>query len=459
MAAPRMSTAAPLPGRCGFFVEKKNRFCKMIVAKGKVYCGEHATMEGGVSRRIVCPLDPKHTVSEDKLDKHLKKCNSREKPKPVYYVENINTGSADGDETLHQVSLSELSRSQLESLLDKLKAGVKGLQCDVEDSVLSHPIVQEELNNPKNGDSAHKHLKQQSSILGNLEAQGLLGRGRCFIEFGAGRGKLSHWIHEALKTPDHQKTPDELQMLLVERCSTRFKVDGKHQDSGVEFERLQVDIQHLDLSRVQMLKLKKLPLVGVGKHLCGAATDLALRCLLVTPGPKDETEPPPKRLKTSEPQPADPQSDSGDPPEPGPDADSGPGPVQGLAVALCCHHRCEWRHYVGQQFFLQRGLGPEEFSAFCRMSSWATCGLRPTSQELRQREDDEHEPAEETDAVNSFLSSSEREHIGRLCKRLIDAGRLHFLQTRGFEGKLCRYADAQVTLENVLLTAVPSSPS
>ncbi|XP_060890741.1 tRNA:m(4)X modification enzyme TRM13 homolog isoform X1 [Labrus mixtus] len=456
--------AAPMHSRCGFFVEKKKRFCKMIVARGKVFCGEHATMEGGVSRRIVCPLDPKHTVSEDKLDKHLKKCNSREKPKPVFYVENINAGSADGNDMLRQVSLGELSRSQLESLVEKLKAGVKGLQCDVEDSVLSHPVVQEELTNPKNGDSAHKHLKQQSSILGHLETRGLLGRGRCFIEFGAGRGKLSHWIHEALKTPDLLLTQGDLQMLLVERSSTRFKVDGKHQDPGVQFERLQVDIQHLDLGRVQMLRLKKLPLVGVGKHLCGAATDLALRCLLGAPRPKDGTEPPPKRLKTSEPESTDQMSESGALPEPGPGP--GPGPVLGLAVALCCHHRCEWRHYVGQQFFLQQGLGAEEFSAFCRMSSWATCGLRQTNQEHRPQDttnlrgdDEEHEPAEETDAVNSFLSSSEREKIGRLCKLLIDGGRLHFLQTRGFDSRLCRYVDAQVTLENILLTAVPSSPS
>ncbi|XP_034562821.1 tRNA:m(4)X modification enzyme TRM13 homolog [Notolabrus celidotus] len=455
--------AAPLPGRCGFFLEKKKRFCKMIVGSGKVFCGEHATMEGGVSRRrIVCPLDPKHTVDEDKLDKHLKKCNSREKPKPVFYVENINAGSTDGDEMLAQVSLCKLSHSQLESLVDKLKEGVKGLQCEVEDSVLSHPVVQEELNNPKNGDSAHKHLKQQSSILGHLEEQGLLGRGQCFIEFGAGRGKLSHWIHEALKTPDHLKTQEELQMLLVERCSTRFKVDGKNQDSGVQFERLQVDIQHLDLSKVQMLRLKKLPLVGVGKHLCGAATDLALRCLLGTSCLREETEPPPKRLKTS--QPADSEWDSTAGPDPGPSP--GPGPVLGLVVALCCHHRCEWRHYVGQQFFLERGLGPAEFSAFCRMSSWATCGLRPASQESKSQvpnddrgDDEEHEPVEETDAVNRFLSSSEREQIGLLCKRLIDCGRLHFLKARGFEGKLSQYVDTPVTLENILLTAVPLSLS
>ncbi|KAM7387837.1 hypothetical protein PAMP_024050 [Pampus punctatissimus] len=403
-------------------------------------------------RRIVCPLDPKHTVSEDKLDKHLKKCNSREKPKPVYYVENINAGSADGDEMLQQVCLSEHSRTQLESLVDKLKTAATGLQCDVEDSVLSHPVLQEELNNPKNGDSAHKHLKQQSSILGHLEALRLLGRGRSYVEFGAGRGKLSHWIHEALKTPEHLKTCDDLQLLLVERCSTRFKVDGKHQDAGVEFERLQVDIQHLDLRKVPQFKHKKLPLVGVGKHLCGAATDLALRCLLETPEAR-ETEPPQKRLKPSEPAAEE---------HPGP----GPGPVQGVAVALCCHHRCEWRHYVGQQFFLHRGLGAAEFSAFCRMSSWATCGLRPTNQDppaedlSNQRgDDDEHEPAEDTDAVNGFLSADERQQVGRLCKLLIDCGRLHFLQSKGFNGKLTRYVSSDVTLENVLLTAVPASTS
>ncbi|TDG95994.1 hypothetical protein EPR50_G00241600 [Perca flavescens] len=463
--------AAPLPGRCGFFVEKKKRFCKMIVARGKVFCGEHATQEeGGSSRRITCPLDPKHTVSEDQLDKHLKKCNSREKPKPVYYVENINSGPADGDETLPQVSLCERSRSELQSLLDKLKTAVSGLQCEVEDSVLSHPVLQEELNNPKNGDSAHKHLRQQSSILGHLEALGLLGRGRCFVEFGAGRGKLSHWIHEALKTPktpenqetsETPETQEDVQILLVERCSTRFKVDGKHQDGGVEFERLQVDIQHLDLSKVPLLHQKKLPLVGVGKHLCGAATDLALRCLMETPGPREQTEPPPKRLRTSDPEP-EPERDT----EPEPAPAGGPGPVLGVAVALCCHHRCEWRHYVGRSFFLQRGLGATEFSAFCRMSSWATCGLRPANQDAppqgqeptNQRGEEEHEPAEEADAVIGFLTAAEREHVGRLCKRLIDGGRLDFLETHGFTSRLSRYASRQLTLENILLTAVPQAP-
>uniref|UniRef100_A0A3Q0RER2 tRNA:m(4)X modification enzyme TRM13 n=1 Tax=Amphilophus citrinellus TaxID=61819 RepID=A0A3Q0RER2_AMPCI len=450
---------SPGRGRCAFFVQKKKRFCKMVAGKGKKYCGEHATMEedGGGSRRIICPLDPKHTVTEDRLQKHLKKCNSREKPKPV---------RCSIDPSIDRSrSLSERSRTELESLLDKLKTAIKGLQCDIEDSVLSHPALHDELNNPKNGDSAHKHLKQQSSILGHLEELGLLGRGRCFVEFGAGRGKLSHWIHEALKTCEDLKRNDDLQLLLVERCSTRFKVDGKHQDVGVQFERLQVDIQHLDLSKVPLLQEKKLPLVGVGKHLCGAATDLALRCLLETPGLTEEDEPPHKCFRPSEPS----EPRPGDDPESAPASsrsDAGSGPVLGLAVALCCHHRCEWRHYTGKQFFLQRGLGAPEFSAFCRMSSWATCGLRPTNQDCPQQDStnqrgdgEEHEPAEEDDAMNGFLSAAEREQVGHLCKQLIDSGRCHFLKMKGYSSKLTRYIGSDVTLENILLTAVRTLPN
>uniref|UniRef100_A0A672ZW59 tRNA:m(4)X modification enzyme TRM13 n=2 Tax=Sphaeramia orbicularis TaxID=375764 RepID=A0A672ZW59_9TELE len=445
--------AAPWPGRCEFFVQKKNRFCKMVVGRGRRFCGEHGAMEEDGGRRIVCPLDPKHTVCADKLEKHLKKCNSREKSKPVYYVEDQNAGSADEDDTVEPVCLSNHSRTELMSLLDKLKTAVQGLQCDLDESVLSHSVLQEELDNPKNGDSAHKHLKQESSILGHLEALGLLGGGRCFVEFGAGRGKLSHWVHEALKTRTN------LQLLLVERSSTRFKVDGKHVDAAAQFERVQVDIQHLDLSKVPLLQQKNLPVVGVGKHVCGAATDLALRCLLEKPGGTGPTEPAQKRLKTSDPAP------DLDPSRPGPGPSCGAGPsVLGLAVALCCHHRCQWRHYVGKRWFRQRGLGPAQFMAFTRMSSWATCGTRPANQDAppqdptNQNEGDgeEHEPAEETDTVKGFLSASEREHVGRLCKLLIDSGRLDYLKDKGFDGRLRRYVSADVTLENVLLTAVPS---
>ncbi|XP_041913211.1 tRNA:m(4)X modification enzyme TRM13 homolog [Alosa sapidissima] len=456
--------SAPLPGRCAYFVEKKKRYCKMVVGSGKAYCGEHANVDQESARkRIPCPLDPKHTVYEDILAKHLKKCNSKEKPKPVYYVKDINAGPVTVPVPVSdEVSLADRSQKEMEHLIQKLKNAVKGLSVKHKESILSHPVLKEPLNDPKNGDFACKHLKQQASILGNMEALSLLGSHRCVVEFGAGKGKLSHWIHTALGTAE------DVHFLLVERSTTRFKVDGKNRSTDSTFERLQVDIQHLDLSKVSLLQEKHLPVVGVGKHLCGAATDLALRCLLERSVPGDDgDEPSSKRVRADIAREGSVAAPSQQP------------EVGGVAIALCCHHRCDWQHYVGQEFFRQRGLGAAEFGAFQRMSSWATCGMSragghregtavasagitegttegTAGPDTAEEEEEEHEGGEETgpDHLDS-LSVEEREHIGRLCKLLIDQGRVHYLQQRGLEAGLRSYTTPDISLENVLLTAVP----
>ncbi|CDQ69641.1 unnamed protein product [Oncorhynchus mykiss] len=458
--------SAPLPGRCAFYVEKKKRYCKMIVGSGKAYCGEHANAEKDCEKkRIPCPLDPKHTVFEDLLAKHLKKCNSREKPKPLFYVQDINAGPAIVEDTpKDEVPLSDRSKAELNLLIKKLKTAVKGFKWKHEENIQSHPALHEALNDPRNGDSAFKHLKQQASLLGNMEDLHLLGPNRCFVEFGAGKGKLSHWIHVALKAYD------DIHFLLVERSSARFKVDGKHQNSDTKFERLQVDIQHLDLRKVPLLQEKGLPVVGVGKHLCGAATDLALQCLLGSSetaphGIKDQ--PPSKRSKLQQ----QPGESTGPELQPIPRVagETAAGQelrVGGVAIALCCHHRCDWRHYVGKEFFKEKGLGASEFAAFLRMSSWATCGSRqatqtspPQGQTDQTFEEEEHEATEEAelDSLEGVLNAEDREHIGRLCKLLIDQGRVHFLQQKGFDSRLLYYTSSDVSLENVLLTALPAS--
>ncbi|KAI7791209.1 tRNA:m(4)X modification enzyme TRM13 homolog [Triplophysa rosa] len=443
------SVSAPLPGRCAFYVTKKKRYCKMTVGRGKTFCGEHANAGGDTEKkRIPCPLDPKHTVYEDNLAKHLKKCNSKEKPQPRYYVKDINAGSGSEGEAIEEISIADRTKEELDELIVKLKTALQELNTKIVENTLSHNALNEALNDPKNGDSAIKHLKQQASILGNMEALKLLSPDRCYIEFGAGKGKLSHWIHVALKASEN------VHFLLVERSSTRFKVDGKHKNADSTFDRLQVDIQHLDLNRVPLLREKRRPVVGVGKHLCGAATDLALRCLFERIRKFDD-DPPTKRVKLQQ------EDGAGDETKPREGL-----VVSGLAIALCCHHRCDWRHYVGKEFFRQRGLGPKEFTAFQRMSSWATCGMKKFSSEMPEQlsdhkteEEEEHEIDEEaiTDSLKSVMSVEDREQIGRLCKLLIDQGRVHYLQQRGFESSLKYYTSRDVSLENVLLTAVPSS--
>lgn len=50
--------------------------------------------------------------------------------------------------------------------------------------------------------------------------------------------------------------------------------------------------------------------------------------------------------------------------------------VDGLLVALCCHHRCNWKTFVGKDWFIEHGLGPRQFSLITSMSAWATCGMK-----------------------------------------------------------------------------------
>lgn len=40
MAAPQ-----PEPGRCAYFVARKKRFCRMVPALGRRFCGEHGQQE------------------------------------------------------------------------------------------------------------------------------------------------------------------------------------------------------------------------------------------------------------------------------------------------------------------------------------------------------------------------------------------------------------------------------
>lgn len=70
--------------------------------------------------------------------------------------------------------------------------------------------------------------------------------------------------------------------------------------------------------------------VGVGKHLCGVATDFALRALL----------------------------------EHNPTV-----PLAGICIAPCCHFRCSWRAYVGKKTMLELGFSPRDFEIISWMAS------------------------------------------------------------------------------------------
>ncbi|KAK0062954.1 tRNA:m(4)X modification enzyme TRM13 isoform X4 [Biomphalaria pfeifferi] len=313
-------------------------------------------------------------------------------------------------------------------------------------------------------------------------------------------------------------------------------MDSFHKQGGDEscFQRIKIDIEDLNLGCVPGVKDASNVIV-VGKHLCGGATDMGLRCathtlvsqpatqvkantlggssnlgnalfdftskresststenkelqeltgpsrtLISTNVVQEVHEPPAKALKLCE----------------------SKRQLQGIMIALCCHHQCTWDTYSGQEFMQTIGISPENFDLLTRLSSWATCAkttvqeeinlqidftfelfklylamAKPKAKSIRETtnnnsdtimRDDPKEVSEDhntKDLINrdynkplrEQLSVSQREEIGRKCKRLIDTGRLHFLKSKGLQCFLREYINESITPENVVLIALSSS--
>ena len=115
--------------------------------------------------------------------------------------------------------------------------------------------------------------------------------------------------------------------------------------------------------------------VGLGKHLCGAATDFALRGLLhrefrasgaaVRDGfdvgnaspigntARQRSDSPQARSKSAQPAPA----------------------LAGLCIAPCCHHACSWQAYVGKDVIRELGFSAREFEMLSWMAGAQTTGV------------------------------------------------------------------------------------
>jgi tRNA:m4X modification enzyme len=318
------------------------------------------------------------------------------------------------------------------------------------------------------GQKVFKHLKQQASIIGHMQRRALLPRVKAaaaaglhsvhvpptsqpqasaphvFCEFGAGRGMLAATIGEV-------SNPALSNFLMIERNGARKKGDhllrsGKTQWSkGVDnssadatqthahTERIRIDIRDLDLKGVGLVKDQR-HIIGVGKHLCGVATDLTLRCLANT-------------LPQL-------QGSSG----------SGSG-FHGVAIATCCHHVCNWDDYIFPDFFKDCGFSGEDFDLVRTLSSWGVCGLGANKDSKSSKEnndddddDDEHNVPAETLPLDGGdkaweLSTAERTQLGRQCKRLIDVGRVKYLESVGLNAEVVHYVETSVSPENALILA------
>lgn len=333
--------------RCKHYVKRKKRFCKLLVVKGKEYCGEHLDEEKDNKNeddngRIPCPLDPKHTVYSKNLNKHLKICNAKPPENvPDYISTGLNAGSDDEsltDSMDQQLRLSTVDDeylnfvvSTVEKLYDKFAIALL-----IEEYFSSHESLENEIKNPNNGPMALKHLSQVSALMGIMMHYNFLQQDTCYIEFGAGKGQMSYWMVISAKEYKYSKN---FLLLIIDRASLRHKQDNKILDKDM-VHRVRTDIADLDISKLKFSKMDNCKrIIAFGKHLCGGATDMTIRGIV------RQNKITNARLKS-----------------------------EGIVIALCCHHKCDWKTFVGKNFLLGYGIDKKAFSLIIRMVSWEHCG-------------------------------------------------------------------------------------
>jgi tRNA:m4X modification enzyme len=370
MAASETASGRAAAKKCDFWLEKKNRKCGMLVKAGETRCGNHR--EHG-PERVAC-AHCKTSVSALGLEKHLRKCpalaHATARTRAPYFVRDVNAGDASAASLAAAVASRPPRGDALRAFAARVRAACARERIepgtpreDPRDNERCRLATRarrdaQRLAATRGGavppPLEPRHAAQHASIVAHMADAGLVHgtddedesslpqknaphskerkKKPLFVELGAGRGYLSHFLLDAY---------GPLDLVLVEREAVRFKAErsmgadaAKRRDAqinderrlaqkrrasakktsprqtfredenvdeevfddlsaerdaetvrvrraGASVERLRVDIKDLLFSNVAAAENRDV--VFVAKHLCGAATDLALRCALAAP--------------------------------------------------------------------------------------------------------------------------------------------------------------------------------
>ncbi|KAB2021525.1 hypothetical protein ES319_D07G145200v1 [Gossypium barbadense] len=447
-----------MENRCKFWVPKKSRFCANSPLQNSLFCGNHTPRTN--NQWIPCPIDPSHSVLQENLGSHLRRCPLVKQVQSLstqpFYQKGVNAGKEDEQEEPEtgiptsgfDIVTSEMKRNAVYSLniseffemIGKIESVHAQICNDIKDSYKIPEAcgvwIKGEVD--RNVPFQEKHVAQQASMLGNLEEFGVLeridGKENCelveraensngvpaVVEFGAGRGYLTQMLADCYGIR---------RVFLVERKAYKLKADRSlRQKESLILERLRIDIEDLNLNAVE--SLQRLPYIAIGKHLCGPATDLTLRCCLANERSAEQC---------------------------GVNCY-----LRGLAIATCCHHLCQWKHYINKKYLTSLGISKEEFHAITWFTSWAVDAdhgsdlsdvidfkLRPESIEREECNGD----ANGVEAIAKNMKAIERAKLGFMCKQIIDMGRLMWLKEHGLQTQLVKYVPSSISPENHLLIA------
>ena len=161
-----------------------------------------------------------------------------------------------------------------------------------------------------------------------------------------GPGELSLAIAEALP----EATEQDALILLDQRGKPRGRQGHNRHPAdsalrsryGARFARVKLGLEHVSLDGLRDAYAPGRPIVVVAKHLCGAASDFALRAVIA--------------------------------------ACAGPHPPVAVVLGTCCHQLCNWRAYPNRAYLEALGISARQFGLLCRLSSRGVNGGDPGSE-------------------------------------------------------------------------------
>lgn len=407
--------------------------CKHLAASSESpFCSLHRPLEGD---RRICH-ECKHSVLTNKWERHENVCKGIKESLdvPSYFAQGMNTVFTAGpllpppDRAVApplELRIAALYNAHIgtipEQYLDDtpLSASWKDI------SLLQRGMTAD----PSNA-TFLKHRMQEASIIGHIDHHALLSphsahnhkefvaefEGGCrpctVVDFGSGRGGLSKCVSSHFPSA-------QLQFLCIERQTYQHKAEKSiRAKTNQRVHRSKIDVAHVDLHQLfarleaDRVLTRTNHTVGIGKHLCGPATDFALNAL--------------RKWKEKS------------------IADGEDGSVA-VCIATCCHSTIDTMTATAALEWLSEcGITAEDFQM---MKKWSGS---VSHAEPRASIDNVSDPA----AILEPLGAVEGSVLGRMCKRLIDHGRCEWIKRYlGLDARLLHYVPTAVSPENCLLVA------
>lgn len=441
-------------GKCVAWNNKKKRACGNPTAGHLSDKCFHHIESGEHGKRMQCSLGCGTMVYENRMAKHLRVCTKKKREQALeqqeYFAKDVNLNNNGPAETVsaqQEGTPTNASGKLVGDIISKLDsflalAGVSNTELEElsrkagQDALLPDDGVKDNKDGVKDNKDDETEKQQPTAVKPkkdqkhSAQEQGIIDKvcdilvkkrvpgASCVVEMGAGKGRLSMAFAESLDPNEN-----EALFIIVDRNANRHQLGAniKNKLPKCVVNRIRIDIKDFALHKVPEVKEWKdknsarhdnalAPMIMASKHLCGEATCHTLRCAV--------------------------------------NMDQGPDVV---CIALCCHHVLSFENYIDTQLFTQTlGLGKREFDTICRLSCWATNGS--TKSEHRNSGDQQA-----ATLVHQTLSFQEKKLVGLKCKRLLNQGRLRFLESHGYNARLEAYCDSIYTPENTVLMAWPKT--